>query len=436
MMHRCLYLAVFVLICSQVSAENWPGWRGPRGDGTSMEVVPLTWDAESGKNIRWKTEVLGIGHASPIVFGDRVILVSCDSKTRERVLLSYDRHTGKEAFRKTVFTAPLETKHNLNSYASSTPVTDGKHVFVSFLKVDGRTIPAPNVGQARPVTPGRVTVVAYTFSGEKKWETDVGEFVSAHGFCSCPVLFEDKVIINGDHDGRSYVAALDQETGKTIWKTPRRNGIRSYVTPIIRDVAGKTQMVLSGSEAVTSFNPRTGEEIWSVKGPTEQFVASMVFDGERFFLAAGFPSHHVMAVSPSGQGDVSDSHIAWHVKEQVRCYVPSPVLCKGHLFVADDRGTGNCFDAKTGERIWRDRLGRHFSASLVTAMDHVFFLTDDGETLVVKPGSELDIVAKNNIGEFCSASPAIAHGNIFLRGEKHLFCIGEKAVVSKASSEE
>lgn len=431
MTQKLLCFVVAAAFCSQLVAEDWPGWRGPRGDGTSKDVVPTTWDAKTGKNIRWKTAVPGVGHASPIVWGDRVIVISCDSETKDRLLLSYDRHTGKEVFRKTVFTAPLETKHNLNSHASSTPVTDGKHIFVSFLKVDGRTVPAPNVGTPRPVTPGRVMVAAYTFNGEKKWETDVGEFISAHGFCSCPVLFENTVIINGDHDGKSYVAALDQKTGKPIWKSPRRYGIRSYVTPIIRDVAGKTQMVMSGSQAVTSLNPKTGKTIWSVEGPTEQFVASMVFDGERFFLAAGFPSYHVMAINPDGTGNVSKSHIAWHCKDQVRCYVPSPVLCQGRLFVADDRGTANCFDAKSGERIWRDRLGRHFSASLVTAGGHVFFLTDDGEMLVVKPDDELNIVAKNNIGEYCSASPAIASGNLFIRGEKHLFCIGEKQVTSE-----
>ena len=426
-----LCLSFVLLSCSVATAENWPGWRGPRGDGTSLETIPTTWNGKSGQNIQWKVKSPGNGHASPIVFEDRVYLVGCDIKTKERALASYDRRTGKELWRTTVFKAPLETKHGLNSYASSTPVTDGRSIFVCFLKVDGRTIPAPNVGSKRPVTPGRVIVAAYTAKGEKKWETDIGEFISAHGFCSCPVLYEDTVIVNGDHDGKSYIAALNQSDGKTIWKTPRRYGIRSYVTPIIRKVAGKTQMVLSGSQSVTSFDPKTGTRFWTVEGPTEQYVASMVFDGERFFMAAGYPTHHVMAIRPDGDGDVTKSHVAWHHTDQVRCYVPSPVLCAGKLFVADDRGTANCFDAKTGDRVWRDRLGRHFSASLVTAGGLVYMLADDGEMFVVKPGDGLNIVAKNQLGEFCYASPAISKGQLFIRSESHLFCIGEKPVTSE-----
>jgi outer membrane protein assembly factor BamB len=237
------------------------------------------------------------------------------------------------------------------------------------------------------------------------------------------VLFEDFVIINGDHDGQSYIAALHKETGETAWKVPRANGIRSYVTPLIRTVGGRTQMVLSGSKHIASLDPRDGSTLWTVDGPTEQFVASMVFDGERFFMAAGFPDYHVMAICGDGTGDVTHSQVAWHSTE-ARCYVPSPVVVNGYLLVANDDGIAHCYEAATGKHLWRTRLGRHYSASLVTAGGVVYFTDDDGVTKLVRPGKELDIVAESTLDETCFASPAISQGQLFMRSERRLFCIG------------
>ncbi|MBW3543333.1 MAG: PQQ-like beta-propeller repeat protein, partial [Planctomycetes bacterium] len=251
--------------------------------------------------------------------------------------------------------------------------------------------------------------------------------VSAHGFCSSPVLWGDLVIVNGDHDGDSYVVALDKATGEVAWKSPRRYKTRSYVTPLVREIGGRPELVFSGSKCVVGLDPRDGSTIWSIEGPTEQFVASMVDDDEKFYMAAGFPTHHVLAIRPGGTGDVTDTHVAWHSTE-AKCYVPSPVVVGKYLLVADDRGTANCFDTGTGERLWQDRLGRQFHASLVAAGGLVYFVADDGLTRVVKPGPELKIVAENELGEFSYASPAIAGGRLYLRGEEHLFAIGRKAL--------
>ncbi|MGZ0174676.1 MAG: outer membrane protein assembly factor BamB family protein, partial [Planctomycetales bacterium] len=368
-----LVASVTCLVAASVSAENWPGWRGPRGDGTSLEKnIPVSWNGADGKNVAWKVELPGAGHASPTVWGNRIFLVSCLPDSKERVLISLDRRTGKQLWQKTVVTSPLESKHTLNSFASSTPTTDGEHVYVAFLQVGTRKVPAPNTGNSRPITPGEMVVAAYDFEGNRKWMVKAGSFVSAHGFCSCPVIFEDLVIVNGDHDGESYVVALNRDTGKTVWKTPRRHKTRSYVTPLIREINGKQQMVFSGSKCIVSLDPRTGKMLWNVEGPTEQYVASMVYDNEKFYMAAGFPTHHVMAVRPNGAGDVTKTHVAWHTKE-VKCYVPSPVLVDNYLIVADDRGTANCFETGKGERLWQGRMGSHFSASLVTAGGLVYF---------------------------------------------------------------
>ncbi|MGD9856439.1 MAG: PQQ-binding-like beta-propeller repeat protein, partial [Planctomycetaceae bacterium] len=282
-----------VTAATAVDAEDWPGWRGPRGDGTSRETdIPVRWDAATGENIAWKVPIPGKGHSSPIVIGERLLLTTFLAETNERVLLCLDRRTGAEQWRQTVFSGPPESMHALNSSASSTPVSDGSSVYVTFLSVDGRTVPAPNVGTPRDITPGEIVVASYDLDGGPQWLVKIGEFVSAHGFASSPVLYEDLVIINGDHDGASYIAALDKATGQTVWNVPRQHGIRSYCTPLIREAAGRTQMLVSGSSSIVSFDPRDGSAHWSIEGPTEQFVASMVDNGEWFFMAAGFPTYH------------------------------------------------------------------------------------------------------------------------------------------------
>jgi outer membrane protein assembly factor BamB len=409
--------------------ENWPGWRGPRGDGTSLEKnVPLQWDALKGENLIWKVPLAGGGHAQPVVWEERIFLVACNPETQERTLQCLDTKSGKSLWERTVFRGPLETKHALNSFASSTPATDGKLVYVSFLEVDGSTVPAPNVGTPRPITPGKMVIAAYDLEGNQKWLVRPGGFVSAHGYCSSPVVFEDLVIVNGDHDGDSYVVALDKKTGKTVWKQDREHKIRSYVTPLIREIDGRTQMVFSGSKHVISLDPRNGSRHWIIDGPTEQFVASMVYDGRLLFMAAGFPTYHVMAIRPDGKGNVTDSHVAWH-ETNAQCYVPSPVVVDGFLIVADDRGTANCFSAGTGERLWQERLGNKFSTSLVTAGGLVYLIAENGLTKVLRPGPKLEVVAENPLGESCYASPAIANGRIFIRGEKHLYSLGAKSGV-------
>jgi len=415
-------VALSVLVCTisvcsatAAQAENWPCWRGPRGDGTSLETnLPKRWSAT--ENVAWKTLLPGRGHSSPIVWEDRLFVVSCQEDSQERTLFCLDRRSGKILWQQAVLKTPLEKKHSLNSFASGTPATDGTLVYTTFLE--------PDFGSTNQRTPGNMVVTAHDFSGRQKWQVKPGRFASVHGYCSCPVLFEDLVIVNGDHDGDSYLVALNKTTGETVWKVNRDHKTRSYVTPLIRTIDGRTQMVLSGSKHVSSYDPRTGNRHWQIAGPTEQFVASLVYDGKLFFLTAGFPTYHVMGIRPDGAGDVTNSHVAWHVTT-AKCYVPSPVVVDKYLFIADDRGTANCFNTATGERHWQERLGNHYSASLVTAEGLVYFVADDGTTKIVRPGPKLEVVAENPLGEYCYASPAISGGQLFLRGEKHLYCIGK-----------
>lgn len=410
-----LFLAACCLPASLASAENWPCWRGPRGDGSSEERgVPTHWDAK-GENVAWKVEIPGTGHASPIVWQDRIFLASCLEQEQDRVLICLDRKTGKTLWQRSVLKSPLEKKHALNSYASSTPATDGELVYVTFLE-------GTKQGEAKGA---KIAVAAYDYEGNQKWLVRPGPFSSVHGYCSCPVLFEDKVIVNGDHDGDAYLVALNRSTGETVWKTPRENKTRSYSTPIIRDIDGRTQMILSGSMSVASYDPRTGSRHWIIDGPTEQFVASMVYNGKLLFMTAGFPEHHILAIKPDGRGNVTKTHIAWRTKENTS-YVPSPVAVGDYFLIVSDEGIASCYEAETGRRTWRQRIGPHYSASMVSAGGLAYFLSDEGKMTIVKPGEKYEAVAENELGEPCYASPAISQGQLFLRAEKHLYAIGQQ----------
>ncbi|MCP4191547.1 MAG: PQQ-binding-like beta-propeller repeat protein [Planctomycetaceae bacterium] len=424
MLRTILVASVLVVIHGfSAQAENWPGWRGPRGDGSSQELqAPIAWDGTTGDGIAWKTDIPGEGHSSPVIWNDCIFLTSCLPDSQDRVLLCLDRATGKTRWQQTVFTGPLESIHTLNSRASATPVTDGQSIFVTFQQVAGKKIPAPNVGSDRLITAGRLIVASYDFDGNRQWLVTPGDFISAHGFSNCPILYEDLVIVNADHDGDSYVVALDKKSGKEVWRRDRQHKIRSYVTPLIRDIDGRTQMVFSGSKHIISLDPRNGNTHWSIQGPTEQFVASLVYHDHLFFMTCGYPDHFVMGIRADGRGDVTESHIAWETRA-ARCYVPSPVVINNFLLIADDRGTANCFDTKTGKRHWQERLGSGFSASMIHAKGLSYFIANDGRTKIVRPGAKLEIVKENELGEAVSASPAISDGQLFIRSHNSLFCI-------------
>ena len=253
-----------------------------------------------------------------------------------------------------------------------------------------------------------------------------GKFSSVHGFCSSPIVHGDKVIVNCDHDGDGYIVALARADGRELWRIERPNKTRSYCVPLIRTVTGRTQMVLSGSKCVASYDPETGRLLWMMDGPTEQFVASLVFNEKAglFFLTAGFPQHHILAIRPDGSGNVTGSAIAWRTNKGA-AYVPSPVAEGDWCLVVSDSGVAHCFAAATGEIAWQERLGEEH-ASLIAAQGLVYFLNDNGTMNIVRPGAKFDRVARNELGERTFASPAFSEGQIFIRGETSLFCIGAR----------
>lgn len=414
-MTRLLSLLVVVLLGPPLFGEDWPGWRGPRGDGTSAEKgIPLTFSPT--RTVRWKAAIPGRGYSSPAIQGDRLFLTSCREKEGERLLLCLDRRTGKTRWQQVVLTAGLEQKHGLNSYASSTPAADDRHVYVSFLGA-GNTM----------------QVACYDHDGHKVWQVSPGKLLSRHGYCSSPVLHKGTVILNGDQDAQGYLVALERGSGKEVWRTARPNQTRSYCVPIlIADPKrpGATQLVLSGSKCVAGYDADTGRQLWIHDGPTEQYVASLVLHQGILFLTSGFPEYHLMGIRPDGEGNITGSaHVAWHIPHRDNgtrgaSYVPSPLAHDGYFFVVSDVGYLGCIEAKTGKRLWLKKLGRRHSASPVLLEGHLVIPDDDGKVWVVKAAPTFEVVGCNDMKETIYASPAVAHGRLYLRTLSELYCLG------------
>jgi hypothetical protein len=389
-----------------LQAQNWPGWRGPDGDGTSIETnLPVKWDSVT--NVVWKIPVPGIGYSSPVVWKDKLFLTTAFIESQEKVLLCYSSKNGSLLWQKTVLKTPFETKQDNNSFASGTPSTDGTNVYVSFL--DG-----PDV-----------VVAAYDFSGKQVWLQRPGTFSSPHGYSCSPVLFEDKVIINGDSQGDSFVAALSRVDGHIVWKVKHERPAHSFSTPIFRKMAGKTQMIFCGNKEIASYNPKDGSKYWFVSGPSEDFCSSPVYNEKSglVLVSSAWPIRNLVAIRPDGQGDVTKSHVAWETRKGAY-YVPSPVCTADYLFTTMTTGQVNCIEVATGNVIWAEEMGLQYS-SPVLAGGLVYMPNDSGVITVITPGPSFRYVAKNPIGERMYASPAISNGKIYLRGFQHLFCIGK-----------
>jgi hypothetical protein len=402
-----LFISILFFISNFARAENWPCWRGPRGDGTCIEQdVPSNWDPAGAL---WKTELPGKGHASPVVWDDRVFTVTGMTDTQERVLLCLDRNTGEILWKKTVVKGPLEKIHKENSHASSTPATDGQRVYVTFRVGDD------------------IVVAAHDFAGGRQlWLVRPGKHKGEWGFSNEPVLYKDKVIVDGDSKGDSFLIALSRADGKTLWRKNRTNKGISYSAPLIREMAGRTQLIQCGDRCVASFDPDTGEQLWMVDGPSQEFVSTPVYSEKAglIFISSSWPKRVLLAIRPDGSGNVTETHIAWQDTKGAP-YVPSMIVAEDYLFSVNRGGMAFCYEAATGKVLWQQKLGRHH-ASAVLAGGRIFLINDDGQVNVIKPGRKFERVARYELGESCYASPAISEGRIYLRGFKHLFCIGRR----------
>jgi outer membrane protein assembly factor BamB len=405
-----LSIAIALLVTGSftlATAEPWGCWRGPRADSTCLdENIPTNWDPNGAS---WKIELPGKGHASPIVWGDRVCTVTGLPASKERVLLCLDRVTGKKLWQQTVVQGPLEKIHDENSYASGTPATDGERVYTVFRVGDDIVVAAHDLA-----------------TGAQLWLARPGTHAGEWGFSNEPVLFRDKVIVDGDGKGDSFLVALNRSDGKVAWRVKRDHKGISYSAPLIGELAGRTQLIQCGDRCVTGFDPDTGKSFWFVDGPSEEFAATPTYSPAAglLFISSSWPKQVLLAIRPDGSGNVTQTHVVWRDSKGAP-YIPSLLVADEFLLSVNPTGVAFCYEATTGKVFWQEKLGRqHASPVLIRGL--AFFINDQGQVNAIKPGASFEHVAQYQLGEPCYASPALSDGQVFLRGFQHLFCIGQR----------
>lgn len=417
---------------------NWPQWRGPESMGVSTETnLPTEWSAS--KNVKWKTPIVGRGHSSPIVWGRKIFLttsiegpivpgakapihmdegqefkhpdsVGADHSYTLKVLC-LDRDTGKILWERTAYDGRVfDDRHRKNTYASATPATDGKLIYAFF---------------------GSEGLFAYDFDGKLAWKASPGKLsLFGMGQGTSPTLFENLVILQCDEEAgaNSFIAGYDKKSGKEVWRTPRKVQA-SWTSPIIVRNAKRAELITSGNEAIISYDPTTGKELWRTKGVESNAIATPVANNGIVYVSAGFPAKIAVAIRLGASGELKESDIVWKYSKGT-AYVPSPILYGDYLYLMTDRGIITCLDAKTGAVVYeggRVPIPATFTASPVAFDNKILLVSEDGDTFIIKAGPKHEVLGTNSLDEPTYASPAIADGKIFLRGEKNLYCIDKMA---------
>ena len=442
---RALFFVISIAAVSDMMAQsresvsNWPQWRGPQSQGVSDEKnLPVEWGVD--KNIVWKTAIPGRGHSSPIVWKDRIFLTSSiegdvipgaravhhvrkgetwvhpDSVAGDRKqtlkVICLDRDSGKILWERVAYEgAVLDDRHRKNSYASSTPVTDGKFVY-AFFEAEG--------------------LYCYDFEGKLIWKTDVGKIAKmGMGPGTSPTLYENLLFLQCDlEDGGpdiSFISAVDKRTGKEVWRV-KRDHRKTHSTPIVVRSGGRFELIASGAETVVSYDPATGKELWRCDGVKGWAIPSAVAGHDMVFVSAGFPTKRAMGIKLGGSGNLTGaSNVVWSY-DKGTAYVTSPILYGDYVYLVSDKGILTCIEARTGQIKYeggRIPTPASFSASAVAYDGKLFLTSEDGDTFVIKAGPTHEVIRTNSLGEVILASPAISQGRIFIRGDKHLFCIAE-----------
>jgi outer membrane protein assembly factor BamB len=422
--------------------SNWAQWRGPGSQGVSTDTnLPFEWSET--KNVLWKTAIPGLGFSSPIIWGKKVFLTTAieggpapsdhhvtrhmigdkefkhpdwtgSDKLHTFKVFCLDRDNGKVLWERTSYEGPVfDHRHRRGTYAAPTPVTDGTHVYVYF---------------------GSEGFYCYDFNGKLVWKKDLGGIgTMGMGVGTSPVLYENLVILLCDQefDGTlSFMTALDRKTGKEVWRV-RRPVQTSWATPVIARTAERAELVTSGNEFLISYDPATGRELWRATGLKSHAIATPVVGHGLVILSSGFPSKTVVAIRLGGSGNLDGTdRIVWRYNKGT-AYVPSPILYGDYVYLMSDAGILTCLNARTGEVVYEGGrvpiATKFYGASPVAFDDKILITSDDGDTFVIKAGPRHEVLGTNSIGEPSRTSIAIADKKLFLRGEKHLFCISNSA---------
>jgi len=407
---------VFACLHSVAWADNWGHWRGPTGNGIALNATPPTeWNAT--KNVKWKVEISGKGSGSPVIWNDSVFVTTAvpTGEANGRLpnlafkLHCYNKSTGKLLWEQTAIVAtPHEDTHSTNGFASASPCTDGQHVYAHF---------------------GSRGLYCYSMDGKLVWKrNDFGSMQTRNTFGegSSPTIEGGKIIVPWDHDGPSALYALNKLTGETIWKTSRDEPT-CWATPLIAEYAGKKQIVMNGQTYARAYDLETGVELWRCSGQTERPVASAVATNDLAFVGSGHRGAYLGAFRMNGKGDLKGTDkVAWSIERDTPD-IGSPILSSGRIyFYKGKSGQLSCVDAATGKPYYMaSRIPGVEStyASPVAAGGYVFLTARNGTTTVIADDNELKIISTNALGEPVDATPAPVGNELFLRGEKHLFCI-------------
>ncbi|MGI9455720.1 MAG: PQQ-binding-like beta-propeller repeat protein [Aeoliella sp.] len=441
--------AAFVLLAGIVCATdfeseratNWHHWRGPDANGVAaMADPPVRWSEE--ENIKWKIEIPGKGSATPIVWNDRIFVLTAietdrkpdsnsansapeESSGRRRggfgsvpspqnyfsfVVLCYDRKTGEKLWEEVATEAvPHESRHLTATFASGSPITDGNLIYATF---------------------GSRGIYCYDMQGSFQWSRDLGDMRTRNEFGegASPTLHEQTLVVPWDHEGQSFVTALDSQTGEPRWKV-ERDEATTWATPLVVDVDGVDQVVLHGTNRVRSYDLNDGRLIWECGGQAFNPVATPIAADGLVYCTTGRRGYAMSAIPLSAEGDITGTEeIAWN-RTDSGAYVSSPVIYKGQVYhVKECNAILSCLDAKTGEALFGPkRLPglRNIYASIVAASDRIYITDREGKTLVLRHGPELEVLATNALDEGADASLVLVGKEIFLRSEQHLYCITE-----------
>jgi outer membrane protein assembly factor BamB len=399
-------------------ADNWPQWRGPNLNGISNEKnLPVNWTAED--NVTWKLALPAWSGSTPIIWGERIFINVADGD--DLFLWCVERNKGDVVWKKRL--GGGNVKMRKQNMSSPSPVTDGRNVFTMT---------------------GTGVLKGFDFSGNEIWsreiQKDYGQFGLNWGYASSPLLVDDALYVQVLHgmktDDPSYVLRIDKKTGKTVWRVERatkaiQESPDSYTTPALLRYGNATEIVITGGDVVTGHDPATGKELWRVGGlnpqnnPFYRIVASPV--AVNGIVYAPTRVKPLLAIRAGGRGDVTQTHRLWSFENGPD--VPTPVTDGKYFYSVDDRGVMWCLDAKTGQAIWgpqRIKSGT-YSSSPVLADGKIYITSEDGVTTVVKAGPQFEVLAENNLNDYCLSSPAISDGQIFIRTTKHLYCIGKRA---------
>lgn len=410
MNRHLLFALAFVFSTSFAMAENdnWTLWRGPNQDGiaASNQKVPLNWSEKD--NVKWKVKVTGRGHGSPTVFNQYVYLATADEKQNTQHVICYRRTDGDIVWNKEIHRGKLNFKNKKASQASCSIACDGERLFVNFLH------------------DSRVELTCLSLKGDILWQKKVSDYVVHQGYGSSPTIHESLVLVSADNKKGGAIVAFNRATGDEVWRQSRPK-TPNYPSPRVVKTSGKQQLLMSGCNLVSGFEPLTGKKLWEAEGSTTECVTTAVVHEDLVFTSGGYPRNHVAAVKTDGSGE-----IVWN--DPTRVYVPSMIVEDGSLYAIADAGFLVCWRCDDGEVMWKKRLQGNFTSSLVKWKDYLFATNENGITFVVKADYEgAEVVSDNQLGNDAYATPAICGSQIFLRHgsdegsdrQEYLYCIGE-----------